>query len=577
MTFFSSIFIRTKIICTFLIPGMTLAAHELQRPPEKKLIEFGWDAPTPQFLRDNIGEMERNSPYDGVGIALKTHVIVNGKSFEANQYTLTKGIPWQYEWFRNDIIALKKAECRQFKANFLNSCFHGAIDWFDDTAWETTAANFAILARISRETGCRGLMIDTEHYTKERQFSYSGGHSYEETAAMARRRGREIMRAIAGEQPDATLFFFFLFSYNFQAAESSNPQAVLASAEHGLLVPFTNGLYDELPPSMTIVDGCESLGYKAAGPADYYLIYFKTKCLAEFLTAPENLAKMRNQTQLAAATYLDAYFICPPGSNWALKTEARDKLKLLEKNLAIALRISDEYAWTWSEGAKWWPIPYESWQKTTPRGNGMWNRAVPGINQAMRRAKNPGIELEARIAAGTAENLIRNGSFEQRNQNVTSIPAPKDAVSGRIPAWDVWMDEVSKAGCYEAVPGGYSGESSLAAKARNIRRGGCLLQSIPVKPGQKYLVRGKLRTDGNSTAGISVQWRKPDLNWDFAAGLHTLAPQSIPGNEKWRKCERILTVPDADIGYLVILLNAGGQTMPQDQAWFDDIEIYRLD
>ena len=37
----------------------------------------------------------------------------------------------------------------------------------------------------------------------------------------------------------------------------------------------------------------------------------------------------------------------------------------------------------------------------------------------------------------------------------------------------------------------------------------------------------------------------------------------------------MVEVPEG-AGQLVILLGVGGQTSPQDVAWFDDVELYRL-
>jgi len=36
-----------------------------QPRPKKKIVEYGWDVPYPDFVRDNIGQMEKR-PFDGI-------------------------------------------------------------------------------------------------------------------------------------------------------------------------------------------------------------------------------------------------------------------------------------------------------------------------------------------------------------------------------------------------------------------------------------------------------------------------------------------------------------------------------
>ena len=43
-----------------------------QDRPKKKLIEFGWDVPSPEFVRDHIREMETR-PFDGVIFPTREH------------------------------------------------------------------------------------------------------------------------------------------------------------------------------------------------------------------------------------------------------------------------------------------------------------------------------------------------------------------------------------------------------------------------------------------------------------------------------------------------------------------------
>ena len=61
-TFSSGLFLLT-IFC-LLVPANVFA----QQRPKKKIVEYGWDVPYPEFVRDNIREMtEGVCPYSVLG------------------------------------------------------------------------------------------------------------------------------------------------------------------------------------------------------------------------------------------------------------------------------------------------------------------------------------------------------------------------------------------------------------------------------------------------------------------------------------------------------------------------------
>ncbi len=55
-----------EIFCSLLLAALPLASRAQDRPepPQKKLIEFGWDEPDTSFLRTHIAAMEQ-TPFDG--------------------------------------------------------------------------------------------------------------------------------------------------------------------------------------------------------------------------------------------------------------------------------------------------------------------------------------------------------------------------------------------------------------------------------------------------------------------------------------------------------------------------------
>src|SRR5947199_340469 len=78
--------------------------------------------------------------------------------------------------------------------------------------------HWRLLARLARKGRLSGLCFDAEPYRKPwSQFLYAAQpsksqHSFAEMRVKARERGREVMKAIAAEYPDMTIFAYRLFS-----------------------------------------------------------------------------------------------------------------------------------------------------------------------------------------------------------------------------------------------------------------------------------------------------------------------------------------------------------------------------
>ena len=166
--------------------------------------------------------------------------------------------------------------------------------------WDAITSNFALMAAIARETGCKGLNIDIENY--ERQtflFNPAMGHSYAETWDKARQRGREFITAIAQEYPDIVIHTFFWLDQSYASADGvTSPYIKSEKWIMGLTLPFINGIYDALPETVTIVEGMESFGYRASCPADYQAIIAKRVQKSKWLVDPKNYEKFQRRTQL---------------------------------------------------------------------------------------------------------------------------------------------------------------------------------------------------------------------------------------------------------------------------------------
>ena len=150
--------ITAAIFCTTLLGG---AEHEFEG---KKLIHAGWSDGNAAAVRANIGLMEKSAPvYSGMRIFI-TGKDENGKNVTHRMMFGPR--KFKYEYFKQAIEDLKATKFNIFTDNFIATGVQpGKIDWFSDTAWDGVCNNFAIFARIAKETGMKGLIFDSEEYS----------------------------------------------------------------------------------------------------------------------------------------------------------------------------------------------------------------------------------------------------------------------------------------------------------------------------------------------------------------------------------------------------------------------------
>jgi hypothetical protein len=554
-------FLPIGILLVFWLTPVT--ASELAR---KKLIEVGWDMPDTAFLRQHWQEMERTAPFDGLNFCVTA---ANPEGGRAESLKIWDGNPWQRAWFTNCITDLKSCRFAKFTDNFLRiDTTPGTLDWADDQAWGNLVEKLAICAWVAREGGGRGLCLDLEGYgVKSFKFDPASGRSFAEASGLARKRGAELMRAIAREYPQQTLFTYWLNSINVKAGRVSNPDAVLATETYGLQPGFINGLLDAVPPEMTLIDGCED-GYYKDSEREYQLAAADMRQWhgpVARLIAPENRRKWRAQGQASFGFYLDMY-LNPPGHQYYFPPLDGSRLKRLQRNLAAARDAADDYVWIYGEQCNWWGNwELNDWfreavKKTVGQGR-RWEAALPGVTRTIQAVRDPKgaayEELAERRAADTLKNLARNGDFSAATPD-KKFPAE----------WNTWQDEGSKGRfVFDSAVGGGS------AKATQVKNG-CYLQSHPAQPGETYAIEAECRTTGASAPGVVIRWQRADGSWvRWDADATFTFSGSLDG---WSQAFGAVTVPD-NAGKLVILLKVEHQLGDGDRCWFDNVGLYRIE
>lgn len=340
---------------------------QAQERPKMKLLEFGWDNPLPEFVRDHIGEMEKR-PFDGLIFRTKEY----NHAFDTR--------PWSPSVFQPEMNTLSAINWGKFTDNFLvlYAANSWKMDWYNDAQWKTIDANMRLFARAVKIGKCVGVVFDNEPYGDD-PWVYKDkfpGKSYDEVAAQVRKRGAQFMTALQSARPDLKVMHFFQLSYFGDTIEETHnyrketrwdllnepDQTVrtqkLSERWLALFYPFFLGMLDAAGPGVTFIDGNE-FAYYYDSPDDFYRHYFQMK-QSVLTMVPEKLRnKHMRQVQAGMSVYYDLLAAEKWGNSFQKFVPSNfmtpeDRLKYLEHNVYYALSSTDEYVWFYSENMNWW-------------------------------------------------------------------------------------------------------------------------------------------------------------------------------------------------------------------------------
>ncbi len=315
--------------------------------PARKLIEFGWDEPDTAFLRRAIGRMER-MPFDGCVFHAVLHTAQGATVNLAWRFWGAQAFRWEdAAQARDDLWHTPRA---RFRSSFLRlNVTPGQLDWYDD--FSPVLANARLAARLAREGGAAGLLLDTEPYEAPlfdyRRQRWAGRRTWDDYAAQARQRGRELMSAFEQGYPGLTLFL--TFGYELPWEESDAGQRPLAECTNGLLAPFLDGLTAGAR-SARIVDGYEfSYGFREAAEFDAAHRLVR----GELTPIVEDPSRYQARVSIGFGLWLDNRW---RRVGWNLESHGGNYFtpEALERSLCAALRRADEYVWLYSENPRWW-------------------------------------------------------------------------------------------------------------------------------------------------------------------------------------------------------------------------------
>jgi len=378
--------LAATLILGAIFAGSLFVVAAPPTPSGKKLIEYGWDVPTPAQMRDGLATMEKRF-FDGLIFRLNAgHNAFVTKRVESAKFAEDEGIlrSLQFERFRDNFVLIWGSPPADF-------------DWFDDSQWDAIEANARLLVGVAQAGRIRGICFDPEPY----DFSLwhcakqpkAKAHTFADYRRKVRQRGAQLMRAFEKPMPGATILTFFhvsLFDRFATLTEAARTER-LEQEGWGLMPDFFVGMLEGASPSAQFIDGNEN-AYYYTSREQYFRAYHAIRERARGLVPPELREKYERQVRAGQALYVDQNFALRqpnPEQYLSYRMTPEDRAKWFEHNTYWALYTTDEYVWCYSERMNWW-------KDQTPPG---LEPAIVSARHKIAAGKPLGFEIEPIIAA----------------------------------------------------------------------------------------------------------------------------------------------------------------------------------
>jgi len=216
--------------------------------------------PVPEFLRNHPEYLE-NHPFDGVAIPVripepwcKDHgLLETGYALHDLVFTAVPLDDAAIAGARQALQSVRWAQCTDNRlwVTVRDGTLSGDNDrrapLLTDPDWDIACANAALTAKLAKDTGLVGLVVDTEMYT-----NYATGQLYpfgQFDSATWRRRGQKWIDAVQKAFPSISLLFFFCWGPEHEKG---------GWPEYENLKPFMDGILDNLRAPASIIHGWES-------------------------------------------------------------------------------------------------------------------------------------------------------------------------------------------------------------------------------------------------------------------------------------------------------------------------------
>ncbi len=343
---------RTLAMCWIVALGLSPRAWSQTtaqgaRTLEKKLIEYGWDVPTPDFIRGHIREMEKR-PFDGLIFRLNA-----GTNVLETQ-------AWDASRFARDYDDLREIQWSKFTDNFVIMLAASKEDWFDDAQWKAIENNVILVSRAAKIGRCVGICFDPEPYGDNpwayKNVAHRAVRSFGDYEAIVRRRGAQFIRAIERELPKPQILTFFQTSLFTGLLRPMDPQArskALSGHDYALLPAFLNGMLDGASPGVVVIDGNEN-AYYYTDHRQHLSAYHLMTQRGLLLIDPALWGRYRTNVQAGQALYIDQYYGLREQKVLGHYMKPDESARWFEHNVYWAMQTSEHYVWCYSERMNWW-------------------------------------------------------------------------------------------------------------------------------------------------------------------------------------------------------------------------------
>ena len=421
--------------CVWLV--VTVAGWA-ETPAAKKLIEFGWDMPTPDQLRANIGVYE-NLPFDGIGVKLPM-----GQEI----FTKTPYPDADYQ-IQRDILA--DINFTNLTDNFLvmwGTAEDGWL-WTNEADWQAAEINIGNFARTAAAGGFAGILWDAETYGYNPWIYNTDRYpdqNFEQIQDVVFSRGASFVTTIQGELPDVQILALWLLGSVIDNHKWNDDPKTGSYALYGA---FVSGMYSAIDGDARLIDGNEQ-SYYYLGHQDFDAARADLQSGFKYLMpAVRELAA--DKFNLGQAVYADGVLNLWKSTRFIgyYMANDADRMNLYKYNLYHGLRTADEYLWMYNENMNWGT-------GDTPVGIEAATRDVMALIDA---GKPLGFDMDAIIAKARVE-FVRKIEYWGQITDINDAP-----ISGASVLSGISDDQGGESGCgmYNinsfgcTVPYGWSG------------------------------------------------------------------------------------------------------------------------
>lgn len=332
-----------------------------------KLVKYGQDIPYPDQVAA-APQTYASLPFDGIVLRVSASAdIFSPRAVDQDELL-------------EDVSELP-TDLGGLRENWVRISLHDELDWADDELWATIADNSEKLASALRRSGRPyvGIWFDNEFYGEgDSPWNYGQSHDAweesdtegampgvppEEAREQARRRGAQVMQAMARGWPDLAVIVLFGPWISEPATTTALSGAGLhwndISWANELSGPFFMGMVETAAsaPPARVIDGGEY--YDARSAEDY-----------RAFRAWQDRGFLENATSPPDPITADAYDEAVTSALAVYDRDQTDDFRVQDAETIgeltrIALEETEEYAWLYTEEHEW--APSESGKPPVPQ------------------------------------------------------------------------------------------------------------------------------------------------------------------------------------------------------------------